>query len=100
MTKSIVQYEKRCYLCGRQTWLERHHIMSGTANRRLSEQYGLWVWLCHECHTGKNGAQYDREKNRRLKAEAQMCFEHMYGHDKWMTVFRKNYVFDVEEVNL
>lgn len=93
MSKSILQTERVCYLCGRQYGLERHHILGGTANRRLSEQYGLWVWLCHECHTGTDGAQYDREKNLRLKSEAQMVFETLYGHDKWMQIFRKNYVW-------
>ena len=93
MAKSIMQTEKQCYLCGRETMLERHHVMSGTANRKLSEQYGLWVWLCHDCHTGTDGAQYDRDKNFQLKAEAQMVFEEIHGHGKWMLVFRRNYLF-------
>ncbi len=89
---SVMQNEKRCYLCGSEIGLEKHHIMSGVANRPLSEKYGLWVWLCHNCHTGTDGAQYDPEKNRMLKAEAQAAFEAEYGHQKWMQTFRKNYL--------
>jgi hypothetical protein len=93
MTKSIMQDEKVCYLCGRAVSLERHHCMSGTANRKLSEKYGLWVWLCHNCHTGDSGAQYERENNRFLRVQAQMAFEHLYGHDAWMKTFLKNYIY-------
>ena len=93
MAESIMQTEKRCYLCDKITCLERHHVMSGTANRKLSEKYGLWVWLCRDCHTGTHGAQYDREKNFDLKTEAQIAFEALYGHDQWMKTFYKNYIY-------
>ena len=39
---------RECFLCGRNgrgDRLERHHIF-GAANRKLSEKYGLTVWLC------------------------------------------------------
>lgn len=90
--KSIIQSDGRCYLCGRQTGLEQHHVLAGVANRRLSERYGLWVWLCRKCHTGKDGAQYDREKGLALKRDAQEAFEKEHGHAMWMEVFRKNYL--------
>ena len=91
MAKSIIDNNERCFLCGRQYGLETHHIMAGM-NRKLSERYGLKVRLCHDCHTGNNGAQYDKEKNRELKRIAQEAFEKLYGHDEWMKVFRKNYL--------
>lgn len=92
MSKSIMQTQKECYLCGKKTCLERHHILSGVANRKLSEKYGLWVYLCHDCHTGPDGAQYNPEKNRDLRKQAQIAFEELYGHQKWMSIFLKNYV--------
>ena len=99
MAKSIIQSDwDRCYLCGRPA-TETHHVMSGTANRKLSEKYGLKVRLCHNCHTGSDhSAQYDPEKNRMLKIEAQMAFEQLYGHDKWMQTFRRNYIFEQERI--
>ena len=72
--------------------LERHHVLGGVANRPLSEKYGLWVWLCHEHHTGKDGVQYNREKGDALKGLAQIAFEAKHSHDEWMQVFRKNYL--------
>lgn len=93
MAKSIMQDDRRCYLCGAVINLERHHVMAGVANRKLSEKFGLWVWLCQRCHTGTDGAQYDREKNHLLKMDAQMRFEGLHGHEMWMDVFRKNYLF-------
>lgn len=74
------------------TGLECHHILGGTANRRLSEKYGLTVMLCQEHHTGKDGAQYNRQLGDSLKRLAQIAFEARYSHDEWMNVFRKNYL--------
>ena len=84
--------DPRCFICGRITELERHHVLGGVANRPLSEKYGLWVWLCREHHTGKAGAQYDRKTGDSLKRLAQIAFEARYSHDEWMNVFRKNYL--------
>lgn len=93
MTESIIQPgEAQCFLCGRRISLEHHHVLGGTANRRLSDKYGLWVWLCHGCHTGTEGAQYDADKGRSLKQLAQKAFENKYSHEKWMAIFRKNYL--------
>lgn len=91
--KSIMQAETdRCYLCGSRRNLETHHILGGIANRRLSTRYGLTIRLCQRCHTGKNGAQYDKDLNLLLKQEAQRRFEALHGHDRWMETFKKNYI--------
>lgn len=60
--QSIVKQSKSCFFCGRETGLERHHCLHGTANRKLAEEDGLWVWLCGECHRsvhGYNGRDLD-----------------------------------------
>lgn len=91
-SKSIVQDgEKQCFLCGRQTNLERHHIMAGP-NRKHSEKYGVWVWLCHDCHTGSDGAQYNTTKGNLLKIEGQIAFERIHSHEEWMRIFGRNYL--------
>ena len=97
MERSIMQTERECYICGRLTDLERHHVMAGTANRRLSETYGLWVYLCHNCHTGTEGAQYNKELNRKLKQDAQRAFQSYFGRKVWMQMFRKNYLDEQED---
>ena len=91
--KSILQDgEPRCYVCGSVRCLERHHVMSGTANRKLSETYGLWVWLCRDHHTGSIGVHNDFIMKERLEKAAQKAFEERYGHTAWMAIFRKNYL--------
>jgi hypothetical protein len=94
-----MQQSERCYICGRQTTLERHHVLGGVANRPLSEKYGLWVWLCHEHHTGTNGAQYNKDLNQRLKRLAQIAFEARHSHKEWMDTFRKNYLWEENHEN-
>jgi len=92
MSKSIVQTNKECYLCGRKTCLERHHIMAGVANRKISEKYGIWLYLCADCHRGTEGAQYDKSLNLKIKQIGQQAFEQLYSHEKWMELFGKNYL--------
>lgn len=90
--KSALQDEKRCFFCGAVYGLERHHIFAGVANKPISERFGLWVWLCPRDHRGTDGAQYDKEKNRLLKAEAQAAFERTHTREEWMRIIRKNYL--------
>ena len=92
MAKSIMQAEKQCYLCGKITGLSVHHVFGGVANRPISEKYGLKVWLCHECHTGTEGAQYDKLKNLRLKQDAQFAYERTHSRNEWMKLIGKNYL--------
>lgn len=87
------QGDPRCFFCGCRTGLERHHVMSGTANRKLAEKFGLWVYCCDFHHRDpKEGVQYNREKADKLKAMAQIAFEAKYSHELWMETFRKNYL--------
>ena len=92
MAKSIMQEDRACYFCGRLNGLECHHVFAGTANRQISEKYGLKVWLCHEHHTGQHGAQYDSDLNRLLKQDAQRCFEKRHPRSEWMQIIGKNYL--------
>lgn len=92
MAKSIIQERKECYFCGKLTNLERHHVFGGVANRPISEKYGLTVWLCHNCHTGQDGAQYDKMLNLRLKQDSQFSFERNHTRSEWMKLIGKNYL--------
>lgn len=104
MAKSIIhdKNDRTCYLCmklnsdyGTRTGLEEHHVIFGTGNRRLSEKYGLKVYLCVPHHRGY-GAQYQsahfsRESRELLCREAQRAFEEKYSHEEWMRVFGRCY---------
>lgn len=91
--KSIIQQgDPRCFICGRVTELDRHHVMSGTANRKLSEEYGLTVYLCRNHHTGPDGVHSNRKLADHLKRLAQIAFEARHGREKWMEIFKKSYL--------
>lgn len=94
MAKSIIQTEKECFLCGSQIWLEEHHMFGG-GNRKLSEKYGLKVYLCHYCHNEPpNGVHFNAENSNYLKETGQKIAMEHYGwtKDEFRQIFGKNYL--------
>ena len=78
--KSIIQENKECYVCKNTIGLHSHHILYGTANRRMSELYGLKVWLCPKHHNmSDEGVHFNRELDLQLKKLAQEYYEANYG---------------------
>lgn len=80
-----------CWGCLCTISLERHHLYGGNPDRSHSEQYGLYVGLCHDCHRSVTD-ELDKELIVRLKREGQKRFEGVHGHDLWMQVFGRNYL--------
>ena len=104
MSKSIMHDKKdgTCYLCvllhndySRKTLLEEHHVMEGVANRRLSEHYGLKVYLDPQHHRTNRieSPHQSRRINEMLHRKAQQAFEEKHSHQEWMQTFGKNYIF-------
>lgn len=92
MSESIMQTERECYLTGSTSDLHRHHIFGGSL-RAASEKWGCWVYLRADWHNCSNyGVHFDPELSLMLKRECQQKFEELYGHDKFMEVFIKNYL--------
>ena len=93
--KVKLQDTNECWICGTVYNLESHHIFGG-GNRSKSEKYGLKIWLCHNHHNESipvdKGLHFNRYLDFRLKIMAQREFEKMYGHDKWMEIFRRSYL--------
>lgn len=91
--ESIIQHEKRCYVCYLTEGIEEHHIIFGTGRRELSEQYGLKVWLCHRHHRdSKYGVHFAPEFDKSLKELAQRCFEAVYPELNFVEIFGENYI--------
>lgn len=90
--KSIIQDEKKCYVCGQYHWLENHHIVYGTANRKKSEKHGLKLWLCTEHHRGTKGVHNNRELDLTLKRLAQTVFEETHTREEFRNIFGKSYL--------
>lgn len=89
-----------CYLCAREgdnSWksvLEEHHIFGGS-NRHLSEEYGLKVYICPECHrTSARAVHQDPAgaANQYLQAEGQRVFEENYPELNFREIFGRNYL--------
>ena len=93
MAKSIiVNCMDNCFVCG-SPYTEVHHVIYGTANRKLSDKYGLVVPLCHEHHRGQTGVHFNRDFDISLKKLAQEKFNAVYGANKsFKDIFGKNYL--------
>ena len=72
--KSILQNKKECYITKSTIHLHRHHIFEGTANRKLSEQDGLWIWLRADWHNLSDyGVHFNKELDLKLKKGGNIC---------------------------
>lgn len=99
--KSIIQKDtEHCFLCGRSRGadyygLDCHHVYGG-ANRKLSEKYGLKVYLCHtSCHIfGKDSVHQNAKKNRLVQMIVQQRAMHHYGWSEqdFIRIFGKSYL--------
>lgn len=89
--ESIIQKDKKCYVCGATYNLHSHHCLHGTANRRLAEKDGLKVYLCYQHHEGTYGVhgKHGHELDLDLKRIAQLKWQEYYN--KTEDDFRKRY---------
>lgn len=92
---SIIQEEKACIFTGYTKNLEEHHIFYGTGKRKLSEKYGLKVWVRADLH---KFTRYSIHQNPnegldlRLKKLGQRIFESRYPELDFIEIFGKNYL--------
>ena len=97
MSQSLLQPdgERVCFITGVQSGLDKHHIYAGVANRKLSEQYGCWVWLKHSLHMELH--DHDKKVDKYLKRECQKAFEKKYSREKFMKVFGKSFLTEDDD---
>jgi hypothetical protein len=91
--KSIIQDKQECIICG--SWnVEDHHIFFGTSKRKLSEEYGLKVWLCPTHHRGTNGVhgKNGHKLDTELKQLGQKAFEWEHTREEFMNIFGRSYL--------
>ncbi len=82
---------EHCMVC-RSSHVVWHHVVFGTANRRLSDYYGLIVPLCPFHHNeSQKGVHFDRELDLYFKRLAQTKFEEKYPKLNFVEIFGKNY---------
>lgn len=94
--QSIIKESKSCFFCGDERACEKHHIVFGTANRKLAEEDGLWVWLCPDCHRGTYGvhgyAGHDRDLALKRAAEYAWIRKNDSSVEEWIKRYGKNYL--------
>lgn len=92
---SILQDEKKCFVSGSTDQLECHHIFGGTANRKVSDENGFWVYLTADWHRHNQGSV---EKNpnagidKMLKEECQRMFERTSTREEFRKLIGKSYL--------
>ena len=78
-------------MCGRRA-TEVHHVFGG-ANRKNSDEYGLIIGLCHDCHNEPpRGVHHNAETMQKLHEIGQRAFEAEHTHEEFMRIFGKNYL--------
>lgn len=85
----------RCFFCGAQGTVEKHHLIFGTGLRKLSEKYGLTCDLCPDCH--RNGL-YAVHRNPEMAKFSKRLGEAMYlvkydaTVEDFIDIFGRNYL--------
>lgn len=95
MAKSIIQSEKECYITGSSYNLHEHHIIYGNGLRKLSEKYGLKVWLRADWHNMSDyGVHFNKALDLKLKQMAQKKAMKYYGWsvEDFIEIFGKSYI--------
>lgn len=89
---SILQDCRECYITGATQGLHKHHIYFGS-RRKASDRWGCWVWLSADWHNlSSYGVHFNKDLDMRLKQACQERFETLYGNDKFIEIFGKNYI--------
>ena len=80
--KSIINNEKRCFVCGTINNLHLHHIIFGN-NRKNADKDGLVVYLCYNHHEGTYGVhgKYGHSLDMQLKTLAERKWLEYYNKD-------------------
>ena len=91
--KSLLSNDRECYVCGSTRDLHKHHIIYGP-NRKKSEQYGLWVYLCARHHNMSDaGVHFNRALDLQLKEEAQLRWQQENGtKEDFIRAFGRSYL--------
>lgn len=95
MSKSLVQENKICIICGSVDNLHKHHVFYGTANRKKSEADGCWVWLCAYHHNmSDEGVHFNKNLDIYLKIMLERAWLDYYNKtiDDFIQRYGRNYL--------
>jgi hypothetical protein len=88
---------RKCYLTGRTDNLQLHHCFPGK-NRKISDEYGFWVYLTADLHNGNDPAAVHNNPNQgwdlKLKQDCQRKYEETHSRSDFMKLVGRNYLED------
>lgn len=88
---SIISTVKECRACYRTGTLHKHHIFHGTANRKLADREGLWIYLCPECHE-KIHKNHDMDRWFQQVGQRRWMEKNGKSKEDFMKIFGRNYL--------
>jgi len=97
--KSIIQDKQECYVSKRTDCLENHHIFAGRKNRKISDKYGLTIWLNNKAHyewhnSPPNIMYITKTKRQQIQQMAQRKAMEHYGWtvEDFRKLFGKSFI--------
>lgn len=89
----VPETEANSFVSGRTNSIEFHHIFGKTKYyKKLSEQYGFWVWLTLEEHDKLHHTAAGVAYNKTLKQQCQELFEMEHSRSMFIRLFGKSYL--------
>lgn len=89
MKSIITKYDGYCVICGRPTNVT-HHFIEGTANRKLSEKFGLKAPVCDDCHNMTKNSMHLNPKMQTLgHIIGQLAYERRFVSEKLSLPFEE-----------
>lgn len=99
------QKDGTCYLCMRlagdcrqHSYLEKHHVYDGKANKTISEENGFTVYLCRPHHRESPEAVHVKNENMRLiQEDMQREYEKTHTRQQFIVLIGRNYIMEDED---
>lgn len=91
---SILQNEKKCYVCGQELGLHTHEVFFGK-NRQNSIEDGCCVYLCGRHHNlSKEGVHFNHSLDLKLKKEMEKKWLETYDKtiENFIERYGRNYI--------
>lgn len=93
MKSILTKYDRYCIICGKPTTTQ-HHFIEGTANRKVSERFGIKAPVCDECHNMTKDSVHLNPKMQAMgHIIGQLAYEKRYIAEKLALPFE-----EIEEI--
>jgi len=90
MGKSIIENEKKCFIC-QNPRVQKHHIYKSHKCRDIADKEGLWVWLCPKHHRELHD-NAGRGLDMELMQLGQQKYEETHTREEFIEKFIKSYL--------